>query len=92
MQRLLRFFKLYCIHGNVTCDLHSLASSHCSLYSFQPALGPDVEGDSSSTDGGQHQPGREPVVTLGGSPPAGTERATPPDGTGADGAVSQSER
>lgn len=51
-----------------------------------------MEGDSASADGGQHQSDREPVLTLGGSPPAAAEEATPPDSIGADGAVSQSER
>lgn len=53
---------------------------------------PDVEGDSPSTDGGQHQSDRELVLTLGGSPPAAAEEATSPDSTRADGAVSESER
>ncbi|XP_075907853.1 inositol 1,4,5-triphosphate receptor associated 2 isoform X3 [Nelusetta ayraudi] len=51
----------------------------------------NVEGDSASADGSQHQSDREPVLTLGGSPPAVAEEATPPDSIGADGAVSQSE-
>lgn len=51
-----------------------------------------MEVDSPSTDSGRHQSGQEPVFTLDGSPPAAAEEATSPDSTGADGAVSESER